>query len=108
MKQEVADYLFDISSLKSVDNKFDGKTYDDSLVYIEDSIRFSTRQSFLKNKFWKLLHPKLKQRLAQSTLKIQIRVMRFFFEDLIEKQKAPQGFITKIMTNFKFIKIILS
>ena len=99
MKKEVADLMYDISSLSAVDNTLEGKTYDDALIYIEDSIRFSTRQSFENNKFWRLLHPKLKNRLVSQALNLQIHVMRFFFEDYVERQKAPPGFVTKIMTH---------
>ena len=57
-KQDVIDYLWSISTSK-LGLKLNNKVYDEALVFIEDSMRFSTRQKFQNNKFWKDLHPNL-------------------------------------------------
>ena len=81
MKVDVKNYLFKISSTKAVHKKIDSKTYDDSLVFIEQAIRFSTKSTFKSSMFWKLIPPKLKQKVVKVTLEKQINTIRFFFED---------------------------
>ena len=59
-KRDVIEYLWSISTLKKSEGiKLNSQIYDEALVYIEDSMRFSTRQKFQGNKFWKDLHPML-------------------------------------------------
>ena len=84
MKVDVKNYLYRISCTKSVHKRIDSKTYDDFLLFIEQEIRFSTKTTFKASMFWKLIPPKLKQKIVKVTLEKQINTMRFFFEDFID------------------------
>ena len=44
-KRDVIDYLWSISTSK-ISLKLNNKVYDEALIFIEDSMRFSTRQKF--------------------------------------------------------------
>ena len=80
---DIMSYMYDISKfMHGKKSKIDGKIYDDTLLYIEEGIRYSTKATFKSNKFWKLLPPKLKDKLVMATLNKQIHRMRFFFEDM--------------------------
>ena len=59
-QRDVMEYLWTISTLKKMEGiKLSSKIYDRALLFVEDSMRFSTRQKFQNNKFWKDLHPTL-------------------------------------------------
>ena len=99
-KADIMAYMYDISKfMHGKKTKIDGKIYDDALIYIEEGIRFSTISTFKSNKFSKLLHPKLKDKVVMATLSKQIHRMRFFFEDTNDHLRAPQRFITQIMVS---------
>ena len=92
------EYLWTISTLKKMEGiKLSSKIYDRALLFVEDSMRFSTRQKFQNNKFWKDLHPILQQRLVATVLSSQISKLKFFFHDYVENIKAPTNFVTKVM-----------
>ena len=73
--------------------------FEDSLMHIEDNIKYSTERAFKDIEFYEELPPRLKSRLINSVLQIPIKTMKFFFNDFIHDVRAPQLFVERIMTS---------
>ena len=86
--------------LKRISNdSLPDQVFENSLMHIEDNIKYSTERAFKDIEFFEELPPRLKSRLINSVLQIPIRTMRFFFNDFINEVKAPQLFVERIMTS---------
>ena len=72
-RADVQNYLYDISQLRERKKVLEGEVYDDAAVFIEETIRYSTRLSFKKEfPFWKIMPPRIKIQLVKSVLQDQI------------------------------------
>ena len=63
-------------------------------------MKFSTQQSFRESAFFKILPPKLKQKLAFTCLEDLIKKFFYFFHDVHSGLKADDVMIRKIITSF--------
>ena len=83
-RSDVQNYLYDISQLRERKKVLEGEVYDDAALFIEETIRYSTRMSFKNFPFYKLLPSRIRLKLVQSVLNAQIQQLRFFFEDITD------------------------
>ena len=107
-QDEVEDMLFATARifdeekphLKRISNdSLPDAVFENSLMHIEDNIKYSTERAFKDIEFFEELPPRLKSRLINSVLQIPIRKMKFFFNDFINEVRAPQLFVERIMTS---------
>ena len=68
---------------------------------IEQSLRYSTKATFENYAFWDTLPPQLQKKIVKSVLKNQSRKLNFFFDDLDQGVKAPDGFMTRILVSLE-------
>ena len=60
-RADVQNYLYDISQLRERKKVLEGEIYDDAALFIEETIRYSTRLSFkYEFPFWKIMPPRIK------------------------------------------------
>ena len=79
----------------------DEEIFDDCMMNIEESVRFSTKWSFALNEFWGVLPPQIQNKIVDTVLKRQVRLLDHFFNDKIMNVSAPHSFITSVMVNLE-------
>ena len=97
-KDEVQDLLFTLA--RTFDEKkshirrinkasLPDDIFDDSLMHIEDTIKYSTMLAFNQSEFYRELPPRLRSNLVFEVLRKQILSLKFFFNDYIRGFSAP-------------------
>ena len=72
-RADVQNYLYDIAQLRERRKVLEGEIYDEATLFIEETIRYSTRLSFKNFPFYKLLPSRIRIKLVQSVLTDQIQ-----------------------------------
>ena len=88
---------------KTISNRhIESEYYDKITGYVLKQMQFSQRHSFQDNKFYKRLPPRLKNRLAEETLRSCKRMFSFFFHDSVMNAHADPIFVRKVVTSLEF------
>jgi hypothetical protein len=94
--REMEFYLSKIDKIMP-NRKISEKIYDEALLYMEHSHRFSIYRLFHDVRFFKMMPPRLKHKIFMQTLREERHKMSYFFHDKMRNIKADQGFIRKII-----------
>ena len=70
--------------------------YNSSIRHIEESIKHSTRLYFKENEFYKVLPPRIREKLVLNVLHSELETIKYFFQDIHDDKTTtefPQDFV---------------
>jgi hypothetical protein len=93
-------YLYEIDNV--LEGDIPSKLYDGAIESMKNAILFSTVNVFKKWPFYKVLTPKLKDKVVKSVLNNLFEKTMYYFCDFNSQIFAPDTFVRAILTSLDF------
>ena len=93
-------YLYEIDNV--LEGDIPGKLYDGAVESMKNAIMFSTVNVFKKWPFYKVLTPKLKDKVIKTVLSNLFEKTMYYFCDFNSQIFAPDTFVRAILTSLDF------